>query len=451
MTQMWVPFGPDPGSREECVKDVEHIRSQCKHEHSKETLIECSECWGRALDRIRRYYLSSSPVEWFQTRRPFLDELDSALSAAQKLELDPRKLPSLIEKGKGKWYLESVRDSVIYGLVEDILGREALTEAFENHDLDLVPFAENIRNALEQDPVDREATDLVLDKLKVATEPEERRKILGGAIFAPAPDDNVAEHDRPYYEMLVAGTPLQDAADRILDDSQAAQQARDKEGSHRQRINELQRARTANEVLQKSRKGGGPRPQAPERFYHPANCLACGRARDFRNMIACALCEVFKDRDIKLPSTGAWCSDKCYVDAHGDHLEHSPSHSCVAGDGCVRLTDSDVDMDGAGEEESVCLCRECLDCLQQPSVYCSPRCAEADFPRHRDTVHVPGRQRLGMELDDKGKLRVSEGDPSKYYAKDISEHLIPLAEALKTLGKTAGISIDEVENGRYVD
>lgn len=79
-------------------------------------------------------------------------------------------------------------------------------------------------------------------------------------------------------------------------------------------------------------------------------------------------------------------------------------------------------------------CTECLVSLKQPTTWCSPACADANFQTHRDEVHLPERKRLGLEVDDEARLEYL-GDSSdgnrKYRAKNIRTVTTSLEEAVK--------------------
>lgn len=80
-------------------------------------------------------------------------------------------------------------------------------------------------------------------------------------------------------------------------------------------------------------------------------------------------------------------------------------------------------------------CTECLASLRRPTMWCSAACADADFQRHREEVHLPERKRLGLGTDDEGQLEYSEGSGDggerRYRARDISTLTTSLDEAVR--------------------
>lgn len=67
-------------------------------------------------------------------------------------------------------------------------------------------------------------------------------------------------------------------------------------------------------------------------------------------------------------------------------------------------------------------------------MWCSLTCADADFQRHREEVHLPERKKLGLGVDDEGQLEYDDrpgGDSErKYRAKDIHALTTTLDEAV---------------------
>lgn len=78
------------------------------------------------------------------------------------------------------------------------------------------------------------------------------------------------------------------------------------------------------------------------------------------------------------------------------------------------------------------LCKECIDFHWRPSIFCSPECADGNYRRHREEVHQPLRERVGIDIDDEGKLEHWGGDESRdYHAVDIYEDVVLLKDAVR--------------------
>lgn len=70
------------------------------------------------------------------------------------------------------------------------------------------------------------------------------------------------------------------------------------------------------------------------------------------------------------------------------------------------------------DRQQVVFCKECIDMLKKPTVFCSIKCYEANFQKHRDGVHVPGRVKMSYNRDDTKELEYENADKTKYHATD---------------------------------
>lgn len=120
---------------------------------------------------------------------------------------------------------------------------------------------------------------------------------------------------------------------------------------------------------------------------------------------------------------------------------------CASGDDCVQLFDEDVEMDMNGSGGGCFLCRECTGSLKIESIYCSLRCADVNFQRHRERIHIPERAARGVvgQVETEDDLVFENEDKSRYHAKDIGLYLMPLMDALREFQHRNGIETLSVE------
>lgn len=86
-----------------------------------------------------------------------------------------------------------------------------------------------------------------------------------------------------------------------------------------------------------------------------------------------------------------------------------------------------MDADNSG----VFLCKECTIDLKLEAVYCSARCADINFHRHREGVHIPQRKLRELDVERDAADVTFAGDQSgRYLARDIRAHLLPLNDLL---------------------
>lgn len=114
-------------------------------------------------------------------------------------------------------------------------------------------------------------------------------------------------------------------------------------------------------------------------------------------------------------------------------------HNCTSGQNCTNVHDADVEMD---EDRRIpVFCRECLSNLKLPSVFCSPRCYDANFQRHRDNLHIPERKRKHSQIDDENQLEFAVEDKTQYQARKIEEHFFTLDDALEKYQQRTGATV----------
>lgn len=117
------------------------------------------------------------------------------------------------------------------------------------------------------------------------------------------------------------------------------------------------------------------------------------------------------------------------------------SHDCASGDNCAQLIDEDVDMDM--HRSGPFLCRECTTGLKKEAVYCSLRCADMNFQRHREQIHIPERKKRGLDVDRDVNDIVFDGERVRYHARDIRSHLVSLGDLLLDFQQRNAVEITD--------
>lgn len=87
-------------------------------------------------------------------------------------------------------------------------------------------------------------------------------------------------------------------------------------------------------------------------------------------------------------------------------------------------------------------CRECVvDIKTAASVFCSPRCYEDNFQRHREDVHLPDRERNQRQVNDRSQLEYESVDERRYRPLKIEEHFITMDDALSRYSSDTGATL----------
>lgn len=122
------------------------------------------------------------------------------------------------------------------------------------------------------------------------------------------------------------------------------------------------------------------------------------------------------------------------------------SHDCAGGDDCAQLIDEDVDMDM--HRSGPFLCKECTTGLKKETVYCSLRCADINFQRHREHIHIPERKQRGLDVDRDVDDVIFDRERGRYHARDIRSHLVSLGDLLLDFQQRNAI---EVADNAYAE
>lgn len=155
-------------------------------------------------------------------------------------------------------------------------------------------------------------------------------------------------------------------------------------------------------------------------FSEFSSCLSTPPSLTLNIRLLPFLCVIFADRDQEL------------------HVEES--HACASGNYCTQITDEDIDMDM--DSKRLLLCRECTHLHKVESIFCSLRCADNNFRRHREDVHIPGRTRRSIQVNrDIDDIVFDADDRSRYHARDIKLHVVSLDDMLEEFAQKNGIDI----------
>lgn len=315
----------------------------------------------------------------------------------------------------------------------------------------------------------------MLERLAAAGDDQAGKVGVLKEMFFEGDDGTVPEDQQKYLDMLLhQGLSMEQVVDRILEERQAALGAREQTDKLTQRLNELRRARTAHEA-QKSRKAQRreslAQQRVPDELYALPACTVCGEAPNTEEFFCCSICTVLAGAGVQEKQT-VFCSKKCeekgyvrlqltLVSPHNPpppptlfsvfvsnrqawQAAHAETHICSSAWDCIQVqqkpqTGTSGDQDTRMDDEppapnDLCFCTECLTAVKQPTMWCSPACADANFQSHRDEVHLPERKKRGLDVDDEAQLEYSgdSGDGNrKYHAKNIRALLTPLEEAVK--------------------
>ncbi|KAL2020235.1 hypothetical protein VTK56DRAFT_8661 [Thermocarpiscus australiensis] len=469
MTELLLQSALSAAKSKHLATEAAQIRTNCLAQHGdNQSLLSCPECYGRLLEAFRARYLSPTTAtttsssssdqqerEWFTARRTFLSRLDSVLAAAREYQVPPQAVDDRVREERAKWYAERVRGSLLRLMAEDPAGRGAVSGKLEDLSsaaadtsrlAGLAGLGGEIAEVLRRGPLavleEKGMADLP-GRLAGARDQEGRVEVLREAFFT-AEDGSVPGDHQKYLDMLVdQRLSMEQVVDRILEERRAAAGAREQMNKLSQRLDELRRARAAHE-LQKSKKAQRreslAQQRVPDELYELPACAVCGAAPSTKEFFCCSICAVLAGTGAQQQPT-VFCSRRCEEEGHASHAK---THTCSSASECVQLrpkpppgaTDGqDVIMQDETPPGSSDLrfCTECLTTLKQPAMWCSLGCADANFQRHREEVHLPERKKLGLSVDDEAQLEYDNVNNSNrgYRARDLRALTTSLEDAAR--------------------
>ncbi|KAK3383562.1 hypothetical protein B0T24DRAFT_605449 [Lasiosphaeria ovina] len=464
MTEILLQSALAVSKSKQLIDEVAQIRQKCAADHNDEIgpsntttatssssgkpIIECPDCFEKLLEAVRSRYLNSTDHEWFSSRRAFLQELDTMCADAKEYQLDPRAIDDRIQEERSRWYAENVRSSLLRLMVGDPAGREAVFEKLEDPPSDFSGLARDIAGILRKGLASPEAVREfeggggggggggdIPARLLAAQQPLKQLEVLREAFFAAnrsgadgARYGAVPKHHQKYFDMLKDHRSMEHVVERVLEERQAATGAREQTSRLRERLDELRRARAAHE-LQKSRKLKNRESfeqKIPDELYDLPPCAVCGQMPSTRDFLCCPICTILVRRNVQDHPT-VYCSPEC---EHKGHTRHTKSHTCASGGECIQLVqDEDHPMgeDGLDTGSEIYFCNECMDSIKLPTVWCSIRCADTNFLRHRGAVHLHTRKRADRDRLD----HYAADSETGYHTKDIAANVTPFSAAVK--------------------
>lgn len=95
------------------------------------------------------------------------------------------------------------------------------------------------------------------------------------------------------------------------------------------------------------------------------------------------------------------------------------------------------------EQAEAVLCKICTSSLKVESLFCSAKCAGANFQRHRESIHIPKTEDKGDDIADMDQLEFYDEEKTKYHARDLQEHILPLSTATEEFKQRNGLAIPQ--------
>ncbi|PNY29911.1 Uncharacterized protein TCAP_00177 [Tolypocladium capitatum] len=376
MPEHWTELSAAKRRKRLCSEEVEALKTSCAKDCGKEHVAECSSCYGKVLDRMCLRYTESQDREWFTQRRAFLHELEGFFQDARDRKRSLKCIEARIESEKEAWYRWVLRKYPEFIAVSDGgVNQDELRGMLDDPDRSRQELVSMMLEGAGKPPGWPASVEAFAEKVAATkADPAEVKQLYVAEFFMDRHTGHVLENAQRYLDEYAASETmlLEDIIDKIASDFQESRICQPQRDSHRRRLDELRRAKTAFEQNKLQAKGqlcGNQAFTASEELYNLPPCHVCGKTVDSNGVLSCSLCQAVTQMGGSKKLTG-------------DHVE--ADHDCEAGGRCVQLRDEDVEMDD-GTSQAVS-CRECID-QKRMTLYCSYRCAGENIAEHRQSAH----------------------------------------------------------------
>ncbi|KAG6155800.1 hypothetical protein E4U50_003731 [Claviceps purpurea] len=386
MPEHWTELNALKRQKALCLAQVRALKISCKKNCGKDKVVECEECYGKVIDRLRSRFSESEEREWFTQRKAFTNELDSLLQDVKRGKRSIESIEAGIESEKEAWYRWVLRRYPEFIAISDHgVDQQEIRGMLDDPDRSRDELVQTMIEGIGKPPNWPSDVDEFADKVSAAKDSAEVKKIYITEFFIDHSTGKVLENAEKYLEDYKRSDSmtLEDVIDRIVLDIQRSRTAQPQRDAHMRRLDELRRAKTAfeqNKLQAKSLKAAQAASIKPELRDLPP-CVVCGKDVPLSDVLSCTVCQAL----VQAGSGGqltVYCSEDCYRKGHDSHVDIM--HDCEAGDHCVQLFDDDEEMDD-GVPKVVC-CNECLR-LKRATLYCTQDCALNNIAKHRLVRH----------------------------------------------------------------
>lgn len=319
MPERWTELIASRKQKQLCTEEIKTIRLSCESEHGKEHISECSACYDKVLDRIRSRYTNSNEREWFKERRAFIQELEDMLSEVKQRKKSLKFVEARIEEEKEAWYRWMLRSHPDFLAVADHGAHQNdLRGMLDDPDRSREDLVKRMWEGVGTSDDWSSRVDRFTEEVMAADGKQEALKGLYVPYFFI---DSSTGEPLPHSDKYLAKyrdddkVSLEEVIDMIAQDSQLSRSSQPQRDNHKNRLDELRRARTAfehNRAQAKSRAHGG---QAGDELYELPPCSVCQKPVDPKAVLSCAICQAVTQMGGEKKLT-VYCTEECYRKGH---------------------------------------------------------------------------------------------------------------------------------------
>lgn len=321
MPEHWSELNAARKQQRLCADEVESLKRSCVSDCGTKHVTECTDCYGKVLERMHRRYRDSEDNEWFSQRKAFLNELEDLFAHVKERKLSLKAVEARVDSEKEAWYRWVLRKYPEFLSVGDISAsrQDELRNMLDDPDRPRDELVQMMWEGIGQ-PANWAAG---VDKFAAAVtatngDAAELKKLYIAEFFMNQSTGQVLEHAQKYMEEYDASSTVdvEDIVDKILQDVRESRNTEAQRDNHNRLLAELRRAKTACEQNKAQAKGpNGQKVAISEELYNLPPCAVCAKDVDTGNVLSCTLCQVITQIGGKKQLT-VYCSEDCYQKGH---------------------------------------------------------------------------------------------------------------------------------------
>lgn len=327
ITEHWTALNVARKQKQRCAEDVEAIKKSCEAEHGTKHVIECRECFEKALDRMFSRYKDNTDREWFLGRISVASSLEVIFTEAKERKASFKDIEDNIGSEKEAWYRWVLRRHPEFLAVADSGAyRDEVRSALDDPDRSRAELVTMVSQAVGMSENWSSRVDAFASQVAAAEgDSAALKKLYIEEFFKDRSTGETLPHAQPYLDMYEAdeNMGLEDVIDKITSASQEDRSTQAQRETHQKRLDELRRAKTAFEQSRaqaKSKAQGAQGPQ-PKEGYRELRCAVCDGEIKPEEVFSCGVCQTFFELGGDKQPT-LYCLKGCQEKDIVSHLYH---------------------------------------------------------------------------------------------------------------------------------
>ena len=327
--ELWTALMADRRQKRLLSDDFAMLRNSCEISCGKKHLVECPDCYNKALERIRIRYSNAEEREWISQRRAFSPELEALFERAKEQKTSLEHIEQRVESEKVDWYRWILQSRPEFFLAADSrVDLEELRAMLDDRSRSVGELLAMTTDAMREAPdVSEQVEEFVAKVSEIEKDAPELKKLYINEFFKDKSSGEVLEDAQQFLDVYEATDDMivEDIMEKIIQAIKNDRSAQPQRESHQRRLDEIRRAKTAfeqNKAATKGRPQGAQTAVAGEELYSLPPCEVCRREVNPKEVLSCSICQTVTQMGGEKRLT-VYCSRRCFYEGHVCDIEWS--------------------------------------------------------------------------------------------------------------------------------